>query len=203
MHDGELHARRVLRRGASDRLVRTPGEPRQERRRTGNGKPPKRNPLLGAPYEVRPQPVDAAAQAVRNPIGGACPVRIAEPPAALAGGLRATDIGKILALRSSAMPRTPAADGGACPELDAAAAAPVQPDEIEPRRCGCCESALAVQRHLAHRERCIRKRSSRCGKEERKCGENELHRRRGPGKVASHAIRSQGSRAFPDRILTS
>ena len=77
-----LTSERVARRAAADRLVRAPRRARDDRRRDRRSRHPERHVVARAPDEVRADARDVADGTRLDPVGGARPPRVAEPPAA-------------------------------------------------------------------------------------------------------------------------
>ncbi len=80
VHDHEPGRARVARRPAPDRLVRTPGQPRNDCGLAACSRRPERDAELGAPHELCTDARDVPPSACLEAIRGTDPPRVAETP---------------------------------------------------------------------------------------------------------------------------
>ena len=138
----------VVRRSATDRLVRVPARTGDDRRRAREIGPLRRRRLPRRSDEVRPQPRDATDGPVLDRIRGSRPERARDAPAS-SRPLLAPAVGKRVLGREHP-PGTPAAGEIPRPVLDQARAAPVNADQLE--HPGRDRAARRLRRKISCRE---------------------------------------------------
>ena len=178
----------------ADRLVRAPGGPRDDLRRAGERERAQGHPLGGALDVVGAQARHLPAGAEADGGGRARPDEAAEVPAGQPV-LGARRVRVLVGVGGAA--RRSSGRRAARAEEDAARAAPVQAEQVEPggRRGG--EHAAAVERNLARGHADARAGGRRRDEEQGECDEESLHRQRGPSRGAQGALSAARAQAPP------
>src|SRR5919204_3952823 len=193
MDDREMDAVGVEGRAAADRLVGVPARARDDRRRSGDLGALGGHRRLRAADEVRAEATDPADRAILDPVRGAGPVGLADPPAARRAELRATVRERVLVGRQP--PRAPAAAPAPRPVLHDAGTAPVQADELEHARREHALGRLRPQITLLH-EAGPERRAREGGGESESDGGSELPHGSDPRRewqTAPSAARAEGA----------
>ena len=169
--DREVDRVRVVGRRATNRLVRVPAGPRDDRRRACQVGPLRGRGLPRSAHEVGTQPGDAPHGPVLDRVRRACPERARDAPAASRAQL-APAVGERV-LRREHPPRAPAASEIPRPVLDQARPTPVDTDELE--HLDRDRAARRLRRKISSREPGTESRTGEGGSEDG-CEEKRLHR---------------------------